>query len=41
MMNSQRSDSEKINLIEQGKKIGINEVVKDNEINKSSLKPLI
>ena len=41
MMNSQRSDSEKINLIEQGKKIGINEVVKDNKINKSSLKPLI
>ena len=41
MMNSQRSDSEKINLIEQGKKIGFNEVVKDNKINKSSLKPLI
>ena len=28
MVNSQRSDSEKINLIEKGKKIGINEVFK-------------
>ena len=27
MMNSQRSDTEKINLIEEGKKIGIDEVV--------------
>ena len=40
MMNSQRKDSE-INLIEQGKKIGINEVVKDKEMIKNSLKPLI
>ena len=40
MMNSQRKDSE-INLIEQGKKIGINEVVKDNEMIKNSLKPLM
>ena len=40
MMNSQRKDSE-INLIEQGKKIGINEVVKDNKMIKNSLKPLI
>ena len=33
MMNSQRSDSEKINLIEESKKkIGINEVIKCNEI---------
>ena len=30
MMNSQRTDSEKINLIEKGKKIGINEVIKRN-----------
>ena len=30
MMNSQRSDAEKINLIEEGKKIGINEVIKRN-----------
>ena len=36
MMNSQRSDTENINLIEEGKKIGIDEVVKQNEdINKS------
>ena len=39
MMNSQRSDVEKNNLIEEGKKkIGINEVIKHNEINNSSLK---
>ena len=31
MMNSQRSDAEKINLIEEGKKIGINEVIKRSE----------
>ena len=35
MMNSQRSDAEKISLIEEGKKIGINEVIKHNEINNS------
>ena len=28
MMNSQRSDAEKINLIEEGKNIGIDEVIK-------------
>ena len=27
MMNSQRSDAEKINLIEESKKIGINEII--------------
>ena len=32
MVNSQRNDAEKINLIEEGKKIGINEVI-------NSLKP--
>ena len=32
IMNSQRSDVEKIILIERGKKIGINEVIKRNEI---------
>ena len=37
MMNSQRSDSEKINMIEEGKKIGINEVIKHNEIINNSL----
>ena len=39
MMNSQRSDAEKINLIEEGKKIGINEVIKRNKIINNSLKP--
>ena len=39
MMNSQRSDTEKNNLIEKGKKIGINEVIKRNEIINNSLKP--
>ena len=38
MMNSQRSDVEKISLIEEGKKIGINEVIKRNEIINSSLR---
>ena len=32
MMNSKRSDAEKINLIEVGKKIGINEVINRNKI---------
>ena len=38
MMNSQRSDSEKINLIEECKKIGINEVIKRNEVINNNLK---
>ena len=38
MMNSQRSDTEKINLIEEDKKIGIDEVMKHNEIINKSLK---
>ena len=38
MMNSQRSDVEKISLIEEGKKICINEVIKRNEIINNSLK---
>ena len=38
MMNSQRSDVEKISLIEKGKKIGINEVIKRNEIVNNSMK---
>ena len=29
-MNSHRSDGEKVSLIEEGKKIGINEVIKRN-----------
>ena len=32
MMNSQSSDVEKINLIKEGKKIRINEVIKRSEI---------
>ena len=39
MMNSQRSDTEKNDLIEKGKKIGINEVIKRNEVIKNNLKP--
>ena len=38
MMNSQRSDVEKNSLTEEGKKIGINEVIKRNEIINNSLK---
>ena len=32
MINIQRSDAEKVNLIEEGKKIGINEAIKHNKI---------
>ena len=39
MTNGQRSDVENINLIEEDKKIGINKVIKRNEIINSSLKP--
>ena len=38
MMNSQRSDVEKINLIEEGKRISINEVIKRNELINNSLR---
>ena len=41
MMNSQRGDTEKIKLIEKGKKIGIDEIIKRNEIIKNSLMFLI
>ena len=41
MMNSQRSDNKKINLIEKGKKIGIDEFIKRNEIINNSLKSKI
>ena len=36
-MNSQRSDAEKTNLIEEGKKLGMNEVINRNEIINNSL----
>ena len=39
IMNIQRSDVEKVNLIEEGKKIGVNEVIKRSEIINYSLKP--
>ena len=38
MVNSQRSNTKKNNLIEEGKKIGIDEVIKHNEIIKKGLK---
>ena len=37
-MNSQKIYTEKINLIEEGKKIDIDEVIKHNEIMDKSLK---
>ena len=37
VMNSQRSDAEKVNLIEEGKKRGINEIIKHNEIINNNL----
>ena len=39
MMNSQRRDIEKINLIQESKKIGINEVIRRNDIINNRLKP--
>ena len=41
MMNSLRRDTEKINLIEEGKKIGIDQVIKHNEIINKTLKSQI
>ena len=38
MINFQRRDVEKVRLIGEGKKIGINEVIKRNQINNNSLK---
>ena len=38
---NQRRDTEKINLIEEGKKIDIDEVIKQNEIVNKSLKSQI
>ena len=38
MMNSQRSGVEKINLVEEGEKIDMNEVIKSNKIMNNSLK---
>ena len=41
MMKSQRSDTEKIYLIEEGNKIGIDEIIKRNEIINHSLQSQI
>ena len=38
MMNSQRSYAGKVNLIEEGKNIGINEVIKPNKVINNNLK---
>ena len=38
MKNSQRGDADKVNLIEEGKKISIDEVIRRNEIINNSLK---
>ena len=38
-MNNQRSDVEKTILIEEGKRIGVNEVIRCNEIINNRLKP--
>ena len=36
-MNSQRSNAEKLNLIEEGKKMGIHEIIKHNEVINNNL----
>ena len=41
MINSQRSDTEKTNLIREAKKIGIDEVIKHSEFINNSLKSKI
>ena len=38
MMNTHRSNAEKVSLIEEDRKIGINEVIKHNEIINNTLK---
>ena len=38
MMNCYRSNAEKVNQIEESKKIGINEAIKHNEIINNNLK---
>ena len=40
-MKNQRTDTEKNNLIEEYKRIGIDEINKHNEIIKNNLKPLV
>ena len=38
MVNSHGSDTERVNLIKEGKKIGTNEAIKHNKITNNSLK---
>ena len=38
MINIQRSDAEKVNLIGESKRIGVNEAIKHNEIIHNNLK---
>ena len=38
MVNIQRRDAEKINLVEEGKKIDIYEAIKHNEVTNNNLK---
>ena len=38
MMSNQKSDAEKINLVKGGKKIGINEVIRRNEVINNNLR---
>ena len=38
MINIQRSHAKKVNLIEEGKKIGVNEAIKHNETINNNLK---
>ena len=38
MKNSQRSDVEKVSLIKEGKKLGMNEVIKQKKVINNSLK---
>ena len=40
-MNSQKSDTEKINLIEEGKKLGTDEIIRRNKVINNSLKSIL
>ena len=40
-MNSQKSDTEKINLIEEGKKLGTDEIIRCNKVINISLKSIL
>ena len=40
-MNSQKSDTEKINLIEEGKKLDTDEIIRRNKVINNSLKSIL